>query len=313
MKNPIRIALIQLAYSGRMDSMKAQYRALIAEAAARGANLVCLSEFSLIPYFPGARQPEGFDYAEPLPGGTSERFFSEMARQHKVKIVGSLYEEADDGGLFDTATVHDETGALVGRTRKIQIPSGNGYHETDYYAGSDQYPVIQLDALTLATPTCYDQWYPEIARIYALGGAELIVYPTAIGDEPEDHVMDTQDAWETVMRGHAIANGIFIAAVNRVGTENGVTFYGSSFVCAPDGKILARAGRASTEVLLADLDPTAIPDWRWHFPLLHQRRASVYGKILQTWSGDEKPEWVEETPRRRTKPTGGEILNQAAD
>ena len=283
--------------------MKDQYRNLIAEASARGADMVCLPEFSLIPYFPGARQPDGFDYAEPIPGGDSESFFGAMARKHKVKIVGSLYEEAQDGGLFDTATVHDETGTLVGVTRKIQIPSGNGYHETDYYAGSDQYPVIQMDALALATPTCYDQWYPEIARIYSLGGAELIVYPTAIGDEPEDHEMDTQDAWETVMRGHAIANGIFIAAVNRVGTENHVTFYGSSFVCAPDGHIIARAGRDTTETLIADLDPKAITNWRWHFPLLHQRRPSVYEKILQTWSGDEAPEWVEETPLHKSKPT----------
>jgi len=303
MKNPIRIALIQLAYSGAMESMKTQYRTLIAEAAERGAGLVCLPEFSLIPYFPGARQPDGFDWAEPILGGASEGFFSEMAKKHNVYLVGSLYEEAQDGGLFDTATVHAPDGKLIGVTRKVHIPSGNGYHETDYYAGSDQFPVVQLESINIATPTCYDQWYPELARIYSLGGAELIVYPTAIGDEPLDHVMDTQDAWETIMRSHAIANGIFIAAVNRVGMENGVTFYGSSFICAPDGSILARAGRDSTEVLIADLDPAAITDWRWHFPLLHQRRPSVYQKILQTWSGDEAPDWMEDTPLRRTKPT----------
>ena len=306
MKKNFRIALIQLAYSGGMESMKDQYRKLIAEAAERGANLVCLPEFSLIPYFPGARQPGGFDWAEPIPGGASEQFFSEMAKEHGIHLVGSLYEEAQDGGLFDTATVHAPDGKLAGVTRKVHIPSGNGYHETDYYAGSDQFPVVALDSIKIATPTCYDQWYPELARIYSLGGAELIVYPTAIGDEPEDHVMDTQDAWETIMRGHAIANGVFIAAINRVGAENGVTFYGSSFICAPDGRIIARAGRDSTEVLIADLDQNAIKDWRWHFPLLHQRRPSVYGKILQTWSGDEKPDWMEETPLRRTKPTQGE-------
>lgn len=302
MKTPIRIALIQLALSGDMVSMKTQYRKLIAEAAHRGAGLVCLPEFSLIPYFPGARQPDGFNYAEPIPGGESERFFSEMAQQHKVHIIGSFYEEAQDGGLFDTATVHTPDGKLVGVTRKVHIPSGNGYHETDYYAGSDQFPVVKLEALNIATPTCYDQWYPELARIYSLGGAELIVYPTAIGDEPLDHVMDTQDAWETVMRGHAIANGIFVAAINRVGSENGVTFYGSSFVCSPDGQVLARAGRDSTEVVIADIDPAAITDWRQHFPLLHQRRPSVYSPILQTWSGDQPPDWMEDTPIRKTKP-----------
>ena len=303
----MKIALIQLAYSGSMDSMKDQYKKLIAEAAQSGATLVCLPEFSLIPYFPGARQPDGFNYAESIPGGESERFFSEMAHKHKVHIIGSLYEEAQDGGLFDTATIHDSDGKLVGVTRKVQIPSGNGYHETDYYAGSDQFPVVDLESISVAIPTCYDQWYPELARIYALGGAELIVYPTAIGDEPEDHVMDTQDSWETIMRGHAIANGIFIAAVNRVGSENGVTFYGSSFICDPSGKVLARAGRDTTEVLITDIDRDAIKEWRWHFPLLHQRRPSVYEKILQQWSGDEAPDWMEETPLRKTKPTQGDL------
>jgi len=302
MKHPLRIALVQLAYSGNMESMKAQYRALIAEAAERGAQLVCLPEFSLIPYFPGARQPSGFDWAESIPNGQSEQFFSEIARKHNIHLIGSIYEQAQDGGLYDTATVHSPSGQLIGVTRKIHIPSGNGYHETDYFAGSDQFPVVKLESINIATPTCYDQWYPELARIYSLAGAELIVYPTAIGDEPLDHVMDTQDSWETVMRGHAIANGIFIAAANRVGMENDVTFYGSSFICAPDGRILARAGRNSTEVLIADLDPAAIKDWRWHFPLLHQRRPSVYEKILQTWSGDEKPDWMEETPLHKTKP-----------
>ncbi len=303
MKNPLRIALIQLALSGDMDSMKDQYRTLIAQAASQGAGLVCLPEFSLIPYFPGARQPDGFDYSEPIPGGPSEQFFAELARQHQVHLVGSIYEQAPDGNLYDTATVHSPAGELIGVTRKIHIPSGNGYHETDYFAGSDQFPVTPLECFTLATPTCYDQWYPELARIYSLAGADLIVYPTAIGDEPEDHSMDTQNAWETIMRSHAIANGIFIAAVNRIGCENGVTFYGSSFICAPNGSILASAGRSTTEVLIADLDPAAITDWRWHFPLIHQRRPSVYGKILQTWSGDQAPGWMEETPLRRIRPT----------
>ena len=303
MRNPLRIALIQLAYSGDMDSMKTQYRTMIAEAVERGAQLVCLPEFSLLPYFPGARLRGGFDWAESIPGGASEQFFSEMARKYAIYLVGSTYEQEKGGGLYDTATVHSPSGTLIGVTRKIHIPSGDGYHETDYFAGGDQFPVVQLESINLATPTCYDQWYPELARIYSLGGAELIVYPTAIGDEPLDHAMDTKDAWETIMRSHAIANGIYVAAVNRVGMENNVTFYGSSFVCAPDGKILSKAGRESTEIVIADLEPAAISDWRWHFPLLHQRRPSVYEKILQTWSGDEKPDWMVDTPTRRVKPS----------
>lgn len=302
MQKTTRLALIQLAYSGSRESMHAQYQPLVAEAVARGATVVGLPEFSILPYFPGTRAVAGFQWAEPLPGGPSEKSFRELAHTNRVYIIGSLYEQAPDGGLFDTATVHAPTGELVGVTRKIHIPSGEGYHETDFFAGSAQFPVVKLAALTLATPTCYDQWYPELARIYSLRGAELIFYPTAIGAEPQDPGLDSQEAWQTIMRGHAIANGVFVAASNRVGEENGVTFYGSSFICAPDGRVLAQAGRFSTEVIVADLEPAAISRWRSFFPLLHQRRPAVYGPILQTWAGDEKPNWLEETPLRRTKP-----------
>ena len=302
MQAPIRIALVQLAWSGEPASMQNQYRELVREAVEAGAELVCLPEFSLLPYFPGTRDIKGFDWAEPLPGGESEQFFQELAREFHVTLVGSLYELAGDGGLFDTATVHNPGGELIGATRKVHIPSGEGYHETDFFAGSDSFPVVDLGAVTIATPTCYDQWYPELARICSLAGAELIVYPTAIGEEPGDPGFDTQPSWETVMRGHAIANGIFLAAVNRVGVENDVRFYGSSFVCDPTGRILAQAGRDTTEVVIADLDPGELAHWREHFPLLHQRRPEVYKDILNKWSGDRKPDWVEDTPTRRTKP-----------
>ncbi len=282
--------------------MQAQYWKFVHEAAERGANLVCLPELSLSPYFPGARDKKGFDWAEPFPGGESEQFFRELAQEFSVTIVGSLYEQASDGGLFDTATVHAPDGKLVGATRKVHIPSGEGYHETDFFAGGDSFPVVDLGSLIIATPTCYDQWFPELARIYSLAGAELIVYPTAIGEEPGDPDFDTQLSWETVMRGHAIANGVFVAAVNRVGVENGVRFYGSSFVCDPTGRVLAQAGRDSTEVVVADLEPGELAHWREHFPLLHQRRPEVYRDILDTWSGDRQPDWVEDTPVRRTKP-----------
>ena len=182
----IRIALLQLAWSGDRASMQTQYRTLIDEAVKRKASLICLPEFSLLPYFPGTRDKRGFDWAEPVPGGPSERFFSDLAREYGVTIVGSLYEIAADGGLYDTATVHTRTGELIGITRKVHIPSGEGYHETDFFAGSDRFPVVKLDSITIATPTCYDQWFPEVARIYSLAGAELIVYPTAIGEEPDD-------------------------------------------------------------------------------------------------------------------------------
>jgi N-carbamoylputrescine amidase len=303
-KEQLRLALIQLAWTGDQRTLLAQYRDMIAQAAAQGAEMVCLPEFSLAPYFPGTRDEAGFAWAERIASGLSARFFSQMASEYAVFVVGSLYEWVDNGGLYDTATVHAPTGDLVATTRKIHIPSGDSYHETDFFAGSDQFPVVQLEPITLATPTCYDQWFPELARIYSLGGAELIVYPTAIGSEPNDPTLDTQAAWETMMRGHAIANGVFVAAVNRVGVENGVAFYGSSFVCAPSGQILAQAGRDSHEVVVADLNVSQLTQWRHYFPLLHQRRPELYGQILQRWQGDKRPLWVEDTPVWRTKPKG---------
>jgi N-carbamoylputrescine amidase len=275
----IRIALIQVAWLGSTEAMMNQYRALVADAAAQGATLVCLPEFSLIPYFPGTTDPAGFGWAEALPGGMSERFFSELARGQKVALVGSLFERTPDGTYYDTATIHAVDGSLTGITRKIHIPSGTGYNETSFFGGGADYPVHNIGALKMATPTCYDQWFPELARIYSLNGAEFIFYPTAIGSEPEDPNIDTAESWKTVMRGHAIANGVFVGAANRVGVENGVTFYGSSFVCDPTGKVLAQAGRDTTEVLMVDLHAGIFNHWRALFPLLRQRRADTYAPI----------------------------------
>jgi len=282
--------------------MQVQYQELVAEAVERGAEYICLPEFSLSPYFPGTRERTGFNWAEPIPDGPSCHFFGGLSKEFGVVVIGSLYEHAADGGLYDTATVHAPSGNLIGVTRKIHIPSGEGYHETDFFAGGDQFPVIKLDAVSIATPTCYDQWFPELARIYSLAGAELIVYPTAIGEEPGDPSIDSQSAWETVMRGHAIANGVFVAAVNRVGSENGIRFYGSSFICDPSGQVVAQAGRESEEVVIAELNPYDMLHWRDHFPLLHQRRPETYEDILHKWSGNSPPGWMEKTPKWRTKP-----------
>lgn len=293
MQADLRVALVQLAWSGSVESMQSQHRAMVNQAARDGAALVCLPEFSLIPYFPGTRDKSGFDWAEALPGGITETFFSALARENAVAIVSSLYEKADDGRYYDTAIIHNPDGTLAGITRKIHIPSGDGYHETDFFGGGNEYPTFNIGAVTLATPTCYDQWFPELARIYSLNGAELIFYPTAIGAEPGDPSMDTFDSWQTVMRGHAIANGVYIGAANRVGVENGIRLYGGSFVADPSGKILAQAGRDTTEIILADLKPSVLAHWRDHFPLLHQRRPATYKRINERWTGDQPPTWLE--------------------
>lgn len=278
---PVRIALVQLPWAGSRAEMMKAYRGLVAEAADRGATLVCLPELSLSPYFPSRRDPAGFDWAEALPGGESDIFFCELAEKHSVTLVGSIFERARDGKHYDTATIHGPDGALIGFTRKVHLPEGEGYHETDFFEYGDDYPVFDVGPLHMATPTCYDQWFPELARIVTLNGAQLIVYPTAIGSEPTDPNMDSADAWQTVMRGHAIANGVFVAAVNRTGTENGLNFYGSSFVCDPTGRVLAQAGRDTTEVITADLDPATLDHWRDLFPLLRQRRPGTYTRLTE--------------------------------
>ncbi len=255
-------------------------RSLVAEAAGRGAQLVCLQEFTLSPYFASVIDPENYIWAEPLRGGDSDLLFGELAKTHGLYVVGSLFEEGDDGRYWDTATLHDPGGDLVGFTRKVHIPQGDGYHEDHYFGGSDEFPVHDIGGVKTALPTCYDQWFPELSRIYALNGAEFIFYPTAIGSEPSAPEIDTMPAWQTVMRGQAIANGVFIAAANRTGAE-GVTFYGSSFICDPMGNVLAQASRDQTEVIVADLDPQVFTQWRELFPLLRQRRPTVYSRLTE--------------------------------
>ncbi len=289
----LRVALIQTAWLGSRQAMEKQYLDLLPHAAAQGAKLVCLPEFSLLPYFPGTRDSSGFAWAEPLKTGPSAQFLSAAAKQFGVMLVGSLYEKADDGRYYDTAVVFGADGKFQNFTRKIHIPSGEGYHETDFFIGFDDYPVHDIGAVKIATPTCYDQWFPELARIYAMNGAEFIFYPTAIGSEPTDQDMDSKNQWQLVMRGHAVANGVYIGAANRIGRENAVTFYGSSFVCDPMGNILVEAGRDTVEVITADLDPQVMNRWRGLFPLLHQRKPHTYHRLTDENVNHTPPEWLE--------------------
>ena len=287
----IHVALAQGHWTGDQESTKALYRDLVGEAAATGAGLICLPEFSILPYFPGRRDAAGFRWAEPLTGGSSDQFFSELATRHGVTIVGSLFERDKDGRHWDTATIHDVDGELRYFTRKVHIPSGEGYHETDFFEGYHEYPVHDLGTIQLATPTCYDQWFPELARIYALEGAEFIYYPTAIGSEPTASDFDSASAWQSVMRGHAVANGVFVAACNRIGRENAVTFYGSSFICDPLGTVLAQASRDRDQVIHAVLEAAVREQYQGLFPLLHQRRPQHYHRLLDGLEREPSARW----------------------
>ena len=201
-----------------------------------------------------------------------------MAREAGVFVHASLYEAAEDGGLgYNTAICVAPDSTLVARTRKTHIPVTAGYYEDKYFrAGDDGFPVVALGGARFGFPTCWDQWFPELARAYSLHDADVIVYPTAIGSEPDHPGFDTAPLWEQVIRANGITNGTFMVAVNRVGVEGPLRFYGSSFISDPYGRVLVQAGRDEPAVLVADLDLDQRRDWLALFPFLTTRRPDAY-------------------------------------
>jgi len=286
-RQPFRIAAVQQRWHSDPDEHEAALAAGIELAANEGAQLVCLQELTLSRYFavdPAGPQAAGAE-PEELPGGPTHRFASRLAAETGVHIHASLYERADgeDGLGFNTAIVVAPGGELIARTRKLHIPLTAGYHEDRYFrpgpAGPDAFPVLGLGEASLGLPTCWDQWFPEVARAYSLAGAEVLVYPTAIGSEPDHPGFDTEPLWQRVIVANGIANGTFMVAVNRCGEEPPLTFYGSSFVSDPYGRVLARAPREEPAVLVADLDLDQRQDWLELFPLLATRRPDAYSGL----------------------------------
>jgi len=219
---------------------------------------------------------------EPLPDGPTHELAAALATETGVPVHASLYERADDGGLgYNTAICVAPSGELLARTRKMHLPVTEGYFEDRWFRpGDGGYPPVQIGDATLGFPTCWDQWFPEVARAYSLAGAELLVYPTAIGSEPDHPHFDTEPLWERVITANGIVNGTFMAVVNRVGDEGPIRFYGSSFVSDPYGRVLVRAPRDEPCVLVADLDLDQRRDWLDLFPLLATRRPDSYGPLV---------------------------------
>jgi N-carbamoylputrescine amidase len=254
---------------------------------------VCLQELTLSRYF--AVDPSGPAAAgavpEELPGGPTYTFAASMARETGIYVHASLYEraEGEDGLGYNTAILLDPAGELVVRTRKLHIPVTTGYHEDRYFrpgpAGDEAFPLATVEDARLGLPTCWDQWFPELARAYSLQGADVLIYPTAIGSEPEHPDFDTEPLWEQVIVGNAIANGVFMIAVNRFGEEPPLRFYGSSFICDPYGRKLVQAPRDEAAVLLADLDLDQRRDWLELFPFLTTRRPDAYGTLAEPHAG----------------------------
>jgi N-carbamoylputrescine amidase len=286
---PFRVAAVQERWHPDPGEHEAALEAGIARAAAEGAQLVCLQELTLSPYFavdPAGPQA-GRVEAEELPGGDTYRFAARVARKTGVHVHASLYEHApgDDGLGYNTAIIVAPDGVLFARTRKLHIPVTAGYHEDRYFrpgpGDGEAFPIVALGDARLGLPTCWDQWFPELARAYSLEGADVLVYPTAIGSEPDHPDFDTEPLWEKVIIGNAIANGLFMVAVNRIGTEPPLRFYGSSFICDPYGRKLVQAPREEPAVLIADLDLDQRRDWLQLFPLLATRRPENYARLAR--------------------------------
>jgi N-carbamoylputrescine amidase len=285
-----RIGLVQMSMT--TDPVMNLTRAMqfVEQAAQKGAQIICLPELFRSRYFCQREDVALFDLAEPVPGPTTEAI-GVVAKKNHVAVVGPVFERAAAGLYFNSAVVMDSDGRQVGFYRKMHIPDDPSYYEKFYFAPGDTgFTVCDTAFGRIATLICWDQWFPEGARIAALQDASVILYPTAIGWHPHEKQRYGEaqcDAWRTVQRGHAIANGIYIAAVNRVGLEQpdstvpGIEFWGSSFICDPQGVILAEASAEKEEILIADVDLTHLETVRRHWPFLRDRRIDRYEGILR--------------------------------
>ena len=288
----LRLALVQQTDQGSAGANLAACEAGIREAAARGCRLVLLQELHNGPYFCQTENPGVFDLAEPIPGPSTERLGA-LAAELGVVVVGSLFERRAPGLYHNTAVVLDADGRLAGRYRKMHIPDDPGYFEKFYFTPGDLgFTPVDTAVGRLGVLVCWDQWFPEAARLMALAGAELLLYPTAIGWDPADDPDEQRrqhNAWQTVQRGHAVANGLPLAACNRVGHEPdpaggpGSQFWGSSFVCGPQGEILAEAPADAPDLLLADIDLARGERVRRIWPFLRDRRIDAYHDLLRRY------------------------------
>ena len=305
MRPALRVGVVQHRWHSSAEALLAELNDGIDRAARLGATVVFLPELTLSRYpadqvpvndlsRAGQTRPRPSDGAEDLLTGPTFRFAAEAARRNGISVHASLYQRAenpdgtDDGLGLNTSILVSPGGELLARTHKLHIPVTAGYYEDRFFrqgpAGGDAYEVhspAELGGARLGMPTCWDEWFPELARMYSLGGAELLVYPTAIGSEPLFPDFDTQPLWQQVIVGNGIANGLFMVVPNRWGQEDSLNFYGSSFISDPYGRILVQAPRDESAVLVADLDLDQRRDWLTLFPFLTTRRPDTYARLTE--------------------------------
>jgi N-carbamoylputrescine amidase len=280
----VRLALVQMSCTSDKQENVAKAEQRIREAAAQGAKIICLQELFNGPYPCQTEDHAQFDWAEPIPGPSSERL-AKLAAQDQVVIVGSLFERRAPGVYHNTALIFDADGSTAGMYRKMHIPDDPLYYEKFYFTPGDLgFRVTQTRYGRLGVGVCWDQWFPEAARLFALAGAEILLYPTAIGwidEEKDDFGRVQHGAWETAMRAHAIANGLWLGAPNRVGPEGRLEFWGGSFIADPNGAVVAKGSHENEQLVMADCDLGRIDTVRTHWPFLRDRRIDAYGDLLK--------------------------------
>jgi N-carbamoylputrescine amidase len=287
------VGLVQMALCADTKANLAKAIARIEEAAKSGAEVICLPELFRSQYFCQREDTAAFDLAEPVPGPTTEALGA-VAKKLRVVIIAPVFERRAAGLYHNSAAIID-SGEMIGLYRKMHIPDDPAYYEKFYFTPGDLgFRAFATHAGRIGTLICWDQWYPEGARLTALQGAQILLYPTAIGwhpNEKEECGAAQRDAWRTVQRGHAIANGVYVAAVNRTGHERpvpdapGIQFWGTSFLCDPHGVMLAEASTGREEILYGEVDPARIEDVRRNWPFLRDRRVDAYAGIEQRFLG----------------------------
>lgn len=284
----VHVGLIQRSASLDPDENLRDTVADVERAAAQGAQIICTQELFRSQYFCQSEDHAMFDLAETIPGPSTEAFAA-VAKQHNVVIVASLFEKRAAGLYHNTAVVLDADGTLLGLYRKMHIPDDPLFYEKFYFTPGDLgFRVFETRYANIGVLICWDQWYPEGARLTALAGAEILFFPTAIGWHPTEKAqfgVAQHDSWETIQRSHAIANGVYVAAANRIGHEGakdgGIEFWGQSFLCNPSGTILAKASVDQPEILTTPCDLSMINEQRTHWPFLRDRRIDAYGDLVK--------------------------------
>jgi N-carbamoylputrescine amidase len=287
----VTVVLIQTSCSADTKANLKKTLSAVERAAKKGAQIICTQELFQSQYFCQTEDHENFKLAEPIPGPTT-RAIQSLAKKHKVVIIASLFEKRASGVYHNTAVIVDADGSLLGKYRKMHIPDDPLYYEKFYFTPGDLgFRAWQTRYGKIGTLICWDQWYPEAARLTAMQGAEILFYPTAIGWHPaekEAHGKHQHSAWETIQRAHSIANGCYVVVPNRIGREklsgDGIEFWGQSFVAGTSGEILAKASADKEEILIVKLDLSKVDATRTHWPFLRDRRIDAYGDLTRRLS-----------------------------